>query len=326
VRIHLTPELFQPPVVQVSIARLFYYAVEDRHRIDIDLADPAVAAWLAEQSRGLREEVTFAVKFSVEVEALEPSLTRVDVGRFATTDFATDPIKLRIEDAHPFLEEPLSLLLEDAITDRAFLLKMFTQQERDAFQKRLARGFVRIDHGGGLDSMQKRVLEKRANASNRYKLWLLFDSDALQPGQPGTASERLRLMCSDIPHYRLSRRFMESYLPPEALGAWARQGPNPQERHRRFALLDAFVRMRPEQRHHFNMKAGFENDANRKDALSGTLYDDVPQKDKLVLRRGFGPKIKDLFDGPNVTEHALRTDSGWSELRPVVRDLLERLR
>ena len=84
--------------------------------------------------------------------------------------------------------------------------------------------------------------------------------------------------------------------------------------------------MRAEQRHHFNMKNGFTQDSKRTDASAGHLYDDVNGTDKAALASGFGAKIRELFRGDYVTEHDLRADSGWSELRPAITRLLAELR
>ena len=119
---------------------------------------------------------------------------------------------------------------------------------------------------------------------------------------------------------------MESYLPAQALHAWATEGHDRAERKRRFSILAAYISMRDEQRHHYNMKHGFQRDRSRTDASAGTLFSDVPETAKAALEDGFDPQIGRLFGGEKVTEADLRRDSGWSELRPVVRQLLAHLR
>jgi hypothetical protein len=74
------------------------------------------------------------------------------------------------------------------------------------------------------------------------------------------------------------------------------------------------------------MKRGFAGDEGRTDATAGTLYDDVTNEDKAVLRNGFGTTVGALFAGANVTASDLRRDSGWSELRPVIQELLAQVR
>jgi hypothetical protein len=325
VRVQLDTSLFEPPVQDASLVSFFNYALDERHRVEADLAHPAASAWLAEQSRGLQEEIRLAVDASVEAEAREPAHTRVIVGRFAATDFASRPTRIRLEDAGAFLEAPVSLLLEDQSTDRAFLLTMLTLEERRSLEKQAGRGYVRVDHGGGLGSMRTQVIERRQNPMTPHRLWVLFDSEALRPNTPSAQSEALRTACGDVPYYQLSRRQIESYIPGAALNAWASDVKRAAQRRRR-AVLNAFLSMRAEQRHHFNLKAGFARDAQRMDATAGDLYDDVPDGDKARLANGFGAQISSLFQTGHVTEGDLRRDSGWTELRPVVQTLFAFLR
>jgi hypothetical protein len=326
VRVSLSSDLFVPPIEHSLIATLFRYALDGRHRIDADLQHPLIRAWLNDQSSALQEEIQFAIDITAEAEALDPSHTRAVVGVFANNDWGTHPIHIRIDDARRFLETPFAVLLEDNVTDRDFLLKMLTSQERQFVEKQVQEGFLRFDHGGGLDNMRKKVTEDAANGATRHIKWVLFDSDALRPGEPSNQSEQLRAACGDIPNYQLRRRHSESYLTHEALRLWAASGGPRAVREVRFAKLRAFLRMQDEQRHHFNMKDGFEKDAKREDASAGDLYADLTGEDTRQLAHGFGGNIKALFSGATVTEGDLRRDSGWNELRPVLTQLLARMR
>jgi hypothetical protein len=326
VRVHLAPELFEPPISHALLVTFFRYALDGRHRIDADLAHPVVSNWVQQQPETLREEIELAIDLSAEAEALEPSLTVVEIGRYPATDFTSSPIRLRLEDARMFLETAVSLLVEDAISDRDFLMKMLTAEERKILLEQMRLGYVHFEHGGGLGSMRRRVMDRQSDPAIRHTIWVLFDSDAMQPGMPSRQSEALRAACAEVPHHQLSRRYMESYLPARALQAWAAEGHDRREKKDRFSLLNAYLNMRDEQRHHFNMKHGFARDEARTDASAGTLYDDISEETRILLRTGFGSQIGRLFGGANVTEADLRRDSGWSEFRPVVRHLLAQLR
>jgi hypothetical protein len=223
------------------------------------------------------------------------------------------------------LERPLSVLVENFNGDRAFLFSMLTSDERRFFERLEARGYLRVDHGGGLSTMQTQIAVRRRDPWTRHRLWVLFDSDALRPNQPSAQSEALRLECGDVPHYQLARRHIESYLPAAALSAWAFGSPRAGGA-ARAARLRAYLRLRGVQRHHFNMKEGFSGDAARMDATAGDLYDGVPDADKVVLSTGFGRDIAELFRSGHVTEPDLKRDSGWTELRPIVQRLIAFLR
>jgi hypothetical protein len=162
---------------------------------------------------------------------------------------------------------------------------------------------------------------------NLHRMWVMFDSDAMTPGAPSSDSEALRAACQDIAHHQLRRRYAESYLTRSALHGWAAGVPRRADRERRLDMFQAFVAMTDDQRHHYNMKHGFDSDAGRTDATAGDLYANVSPAERQALAHGFGDDIAQLFAGESVTEADLRRDtSAWSELRPVLVDLLARIR
>lgn len=325
-RVALDPDLFAPPVQHTLLVALLRYPLDDRHRVDVDTTDHAVAPWLAAQQRELREEIELALELSAQLEALEPSHTSVQVVRVGPSDFLATPLRICLDDARRFLDSPFEILLEDGRSDRAFLERMLTAEERRFLTNRIHAGFVRLAHGGGISSMTRRVVEEAAVPENRHKRWVLFDSDAMMPGAPSPASEALRAACRDLPHHQLRRRYTESYLPHRALHAWASAPPRRGAREDRLARFRAFIAMRDDQRHHYNMKRGFDGDRGRTDATAGDLYADVPPELVRALAGGFGEDIADLFAGESVTEADLRRDTGWAELRPAITDLLARIR
>jgi hypothetical protein len=286
-----------------------------------------VVAWLAAQSRELRDEIELALELSAQAEALEPSHAAVEVVCTAPSDYLATPLRVSLYDAQRFLESPFVILLEDERSDRAFLERMMTVEERRFFERRMQAGFVRVDHGGGVESMTRRITHEAAVSEMRHQRWVLFDSDAMRPRAPSVASDALRRACRDITHHQLRRRYVESYLPHKALHGWASGQPRREVREERLARFRTFVAMTDDQRHHYNMKRGFEADAKRTDATAGDLYASVSQAARQVLAHGFDSDIAELFAGESVTEADLRRDTaGWSELRPVIAGLLARMR
>jgi hypothetical protein len=327
VTVTLLPELFDPPVQHVLLVTLLGYSIEGRHRIDLDTAHPAVAAWLSAQSPGLREDIELGLELSAQLEPLEPSRTRVEIARSGAPDFERAPLRVPLAVARQFLDSPFVILLEDASSDRAFLERMLTDQERALLHRLIESDAVRIDHGGGTGPTTRRVRADAEHPANRHLRWVMFDSDAMQPGHPSADSERLRTACATIPHHQLKRRYAESYLPLKALHTRAANTAKRDKREARLAHFQAFARMRDDQQHHYNMKAGFDGDADRTDASAGDLYASVPAADRQTLATGFGPSINDLFADGSVTEADLRRDAaGWAELRPVLLELLARIR
>jgi hypothetical protein len=326
VKVILNADLFVAPVQSALLITMVNHALHERHRVEFDRQHPDVAAWVGQQAPGLRDEIEFALDASAQLEVLEPARTVVEVTRAQATDFRHAPIRLHLDDARRFLERPLVVLLEDQVSDRGFLLRMMSDEERRFFERCVDAGFVRIDHGGGVGAMTRRVAEESRDAANWHRLWVLFDSDAMQPGQPNRSSEALRVAAMHLPHHQLQRRYTESYLPRQALHAWAANQSSNRVRQERLARFRAFVDMSEPQRYCYNMKTGFDGDADRTDDSAGTLYDDVSEDARRVLAAGFGNDIGALFRGDSVTEADLRRDTGWAELRPAVRELIERVR
>ncbi len=94
------------------------------------------------------------------------------------------------------------------------------------------------------------------------RVWVLFDSDAQQPGQPSRDSEALRNTCTEaaLPHHQLQRRSIENYLPPRALYEWAGQRRG-EPATRLLRKVQAFEALKPTtDRHHVDMKEQLEND------------------------------------------------------------------
>ncbi|MFC7693838.1 hypothetical protein ACFQY5_34220 [Paeniroseomonas aquatica] len=109
----------------------------------------------------------------------------------------------------------------------------------------------------------------------------MFDSDALRPNVPSDQSERLKSKCLEtgLPFHQLQRRSIESYLPLPALSGWAYN----ERKYRavRHPIFQAYSAMSKVQKHHYNLKNGFEADAKRQGSNAGDLYEDLEQAQKF---------------------------------------------
>jgi hypothetical protein len=115
----------------------------------------------------------------------------------------------------------------------------------------------------------------------------------------------------------LRRRAIENYLPIAALDRWAR-GHDGHER-----AVAALSRLTDAQRHHFNMKEGFDRDAPHA-ARTGGLYDAVPPRVRERLRSGFGSDIAKLFMRSVKVEDA--DSDARSEVNAFLTEVLARMR
>lgn len=330
--VRLSPELFESPADDLSLLGLFEHGWQGEHRVDVEMTHPAVAAWFADQKGNVREQCELAIGASAHEEALEPTSVTIEVVAGSASEWSCRPPRLCLRDARALLRQPFEIYVEDGSSDRAFLRKMMTPDELGVIDEleQAQPPRLRFVHGGG--SRLKTLVEQRAeDPRSQLQAWVFFDSDALFPGRPSSASEELRELCEahGLPHYRLSRRFIESYLPLDALERWGSEN-----REKDLPTVRAFRSMTPAQRHHYNMKEGFAKDLPRK-AEAGDLYDELPERARERLNKGFGKKISMLFHDrhPNkqglgiqyVLERELRRDGGWDELRPAVRELFARL-
>ena len=287
----------------------------------------------------MEEACREAIDSSYELDSREPSRVEVRVARLQAPDFTCSPPRLPLTDALRLLSRPFRIIAESDRNDRSFLLSMCTQEQRDFLLRYEREGFIEFENGGGLEHMYERALELGTvplASAHALLTWLLFDSDALQPrpeGSPSAQSNRLKGACEQtgLSHYQLRRRFIESYLPLRALAGWVTLAPNREGREQRRQRYDAFARLeRPEQRHHFNLKKGFSGDRKRIEngETAGALFDDVSEADKLILERGLGQDLAEMYDPPcqKVAEADLRNDGGWAEMAPVIASLIASIR
>lgn len=324
----LTPSVFGVAggITLLSIAN---YALLERHRlIVVDEEHADYLGWLAELPANAREEWTFVSQRGYEREALEPARYRICVEDRLVSDWAAPVPVLSIKDANQLLGLPFHVVLEDAVSDKYFLLKAATPEQRELLEGKEARGELSFENGGGISSMPRWVQTAIAEG-NAYHMrrWFMFDSDALTPGQPSGQSEVLRNACrqAGIEHHQLRRRAIENYIPRPALESWT-YGNGKVNRLAREPVMRAFANLSEQQRHHFNMKDGMLGDSKRKDANAGTLFDDQGVKEKVSLQSGFGSDVATLFSTEIISEEMMDRDGALAEMRPVINGLLAQMR
>lgn len=313
---------------QTALIRLCDLGLEGRHRILAeDEDDLRFQEWMEQLPAPLREGCRVAFDAGLEEEAREPSRFAIHVVAETSSDWTAMPPRLTLRDALAFMETTFSVLVEDNISDRAFLLAMATPEQRLWLEARENKTWLRFEHGGGVGSMSRRVVGYKQEPLPEARVFVIFDSDALCPGVPGSDSETLRETCEEpppLPHHRLRRRASENYLPREILHQYVEK-PHA-HRPRRRATFQAFARLRDDQRHHFNMKKGFRGDARNHRASAGDLYAGIPPEDLAALGDGFGPEVGALFAREPIAEHLLQADGGWAEMNPIVCSIIAMLR
>jgi hypothetical protein len=324
----LEDEVFSSPRTDsLALLSLFRLGYEGQHRIQTDPlyipeADQALNRWLAVLEPTLREAVVLALESGLEGDASGiPSDVTVRVTADQTSDWESAPPRLPLPVALPFLRRPLRILVENRHNDGAFLKVVAPPPWREEYLKLQKAGWIELDHGGGLGDMQIRA--ETARHEETLRLWALFDSDAREPGVPSQRSESLRRTCLEarIAHYQLRRRFIESYLPVYALLAWAYRSSRAVRSARR-EMAEAFASMDPLQRHHYNLKGGFN-----KDRQTGIPSFYGSHAEDRRLQAGFGESIGALFheeDFP-IQEEWLIRDGQRAETTEMLQSLFRRL-
>jgi hypothetical protein len=329
----LEDALFDPAAgtSATQLVALFNFGVEGRHRVQtVPIYDPSDAAfvdshlnrWLRSQQEGLREEVVFALEAGLEEDTghlmeLEVRVSAVDEPSWDRTGPRLPP-----RAAVQLLARPLCLLVENKTNDGAFVTTVAPKERRAQLTRALEEERVEFVHGGGSDiKAQVRAVAERPDQILRY--WVMFDSDALQPGTPSEDARELQEICdkAKIAHHMLQRRAAENYLPVKALECWWNlSSGNTKNRRRR--SVQAFAAMESPQRRHYNMRHGFNGDRERG---IPPLFDD--QREHPDLQNGFGASIRDLF-----LQHEFQIEDSWLardgqtlETLPMIQSIFRRM-
>lgn len=308
----------------IRLHSLVEHSMTGRHRIEIeDEDDVRFRRWLENLRPEDRSHWIGAIKQGYVLEAREPARRIVHVVATDVSDWSATPPRISLENAAHRLVRPFRVLVENAISDRSFFLRMASEKQREALIRLEGEGFIEFENGNGISSMPailRRIAKEDSWLIQQY--FVLFDSDALEPGKPSDPSNFLRSECSQngFMHYQLRRRNIENYITAEALRGWVYgTGRTKIDRRRAF---DAYISMRDEQRFHFKLKVGFKFEGQH----SKSLYESLSDRDRAALKYGFGSDVSDLFQNESVSEGHLVRDGTWSELNPVVTRLLAMLR
>lgn len=362
-RVLLHPSLFTAArsIVGFQLETLLQLGLDGWHILELPSeAESAYSAWRANLQLAAQEQADFAIRRPAKLAVLTEPVREVEVCcDTASSDWTRSRPRIQLGEAIPFLRQPLRLLLEDSKSDWHFVLTFSTQQQREYLIDREKLGSLRVEHGGGVTKMATTVTEYLEGRGPYWHLVVIFDSDALQPGHPSKQTIALYNLCvggereevvlppaePTLPFHRLSRRFVENYLTKAALDVWGRETafrpPNPPDAPIPESVVQAYLAMQPTQRHHYNLKEGFDGDLRRMHAGedAGTLYHGLDASARAFLKYGMkGGKLSSLYEPRNdptdvtgkrtiylVNETDLRADGSWDEINKQVCQLLQYL-
>lgn len=155
-----------------------------------------------------------------------------------------------------YLRSPLEIVVENATSDREFLLLQARVHRPDLHSVLQDRTRARFLNGGGLPVMRSQY----ADISNKApyvrglprRVFTFFDSDAIEAGCPSREAKLTEAEAkkAGIQVRLLERRSIENYFPVEALEALAQTQPDLRER------ISRIISMPASQRHYFHFKKG----------------------------------------------------------------------
>lgn len=363
-KVILDARLFAGPrSYSLELLAIIGLCFEGRHALLVeppyypDQQHPEVTPWLRALPEQLREEVQYALEAGpVAASQYTSSRPCIRVEEVAHCLWETEEPVLTPDIALRLLRSPLKLLVENRRSDGAFLRKMMSPKYRKSFEEALEKGWLEVENGGGLGELKKRVegAVSQRNMLECGRMWVMFDSDAREPGKASKEAEGFLRYCrqchqeSGLPWlpwpvsaHMLERRSIESYLPLKSLQGWASMGgPEAEERRRK---VESLAKLPLSQRFHYNMKGGLLGDLpadkRRGYRKSNTLIseEDLPplfqQVSDLQVRRhlqeGFGDEIADLFHDKDaverVSEAHLQAEVPDSERLALSQSIIDRM-
>ncbi len=337
-RVIIEADLFRPQNLDknhANLLALFQIGKQGVHTVEVEPRnDPKFVAWRNGESLRTQRLCNFALErgSKLQVRRRHQPLRVAEIAAPLWPD-----LKLPLDIAVRLLQRPLVLLLENARNDRSFL-QTITQLHPDFnLEARIANRHVDVQIGGGIGESKKWIEDERRTPEELARVWVLSDSDARQSWRKGTTQlpqhlssdvRDLEVACTQrhVPLHILTRRFIENYLPLPTLLAWSAEEHLKPEKRTREAKYDAFTKLSPEQRHHYNMKKGFVQDREDKSHMQrvGKFYDGVPPHVLQALEDGFEKKIASRFEN-GILANWLRNDNQEEEAVRIVESILEHL-
>lgn len=257
---------------------------------------PAVfgSAWLADPGRATPRN-TDMMKKMYRATTAPANLHRLTVVVQAVD---ASPNALCPERARDCLEAPLFVIVENEISDGAFLRAIAVAYGKTSILDALDRGFCVLDHAGGKGEVKKRIAACRGKPNQRTgkrlgdlaRMFVLVDSDRLVPASdPGELTPLIEVIAAaNVRLHVLHKRDSENYLPVDVL-------PNGKKTRR---VRQAFLRLRAELRDVYDMKKGFTWKDGRPEVPpeQQQLFSNLSRPaDLKELCGGFGKEVGALF-------------------------------
>lgn len=186
------------------------------------------------------------------------------------------------------LERPGVLVVEDLVSDRAFVDAIIAAYDEDRVQSALVNGWLEVRHAGGGGRILAVAKDEAQKFANVPRVGAVLDSDSLYPGHQTSAhSTQSRMKALGLSCLVLKHREIENYIPNRAL-ATLRPYSKFSKR------IGALKALSPEQRSHFDMKNGLcrrSPNFARMPQNHQDLYANASVSALAALEEGFGGDV-----------------------------------
>lgn len=343
-RLVLTGSLFAAPALRhTDLVTLLNLAERRRHIVELEDEDTWLA-WLSTQHERLQLELHGLVKSSIRLAHDElPGALSVQVEATASApQWAPPRLRLGLADALKLLDEPLGLLLENSRNDWNFLLRLAPGAARTLLQEAEQDRLLEPLMGGGSTIVQQMEARAAHSPAKKARTFVLFDSDRLHPDElhpdwPKQAPEHAEgcgavkyEVCARMhfpdQHHRLMRRFIESYMPLDALKAWCERTGDKADPIVRGNAFQSFQHLADDQRWFYPMKGGFKKDSSANaTARQRDLYMSLSQAERAALSDGFGNYLSSWYDPSNYANELNWDPQAQAEGERVLQHILRLL-
>lgn len=247
-----------------------------------------------------------------------------------------------IEEAIRFLNQPVSIVLENNKNDAYFIKSIiYNFDTTEIVKEHLKNGWIRFENAGGCGNIQNfiegdlKIFEDLALRNNTspekyYRGLIILDSDKSFKNETKKPLHSNLEQCLDnknISHHILNKRMMENYMPDEVFESIEMTTRNLKLKE----WISAYNYLNDEQKDYLNIYSGFPKDdlGNRKalDPNVANLYKDVSPQNLDILDRGFKyPNFKNsfselFFNSDRVNKHSLEIRSKSNELNDILNQI-----
>ncbi len=281
-RIVIDPCVANDPDAHQWLDRILYKIDEGWHvwdTTDTVTDELGATTWIHSSSERVHEMLVTSIRRSAY--PLEPHGRSVRVKAKPS-----NPDEFTPEDAARLAEEPLWILVENRVSDGAFVERVVKELDRALGRMWDRAGHpIRLDSVGGKGQMPQEVDRRMHRKTYRPRFVAVIDSDRRAPDAlPTHDARRLSRTCEQhhVPCWILAKREADNYLSRSLLSARPNVGADHRQR------VEAWNRLTDDQKDFFDMKDGLPEILS---ADEEKLFDRLSATDRATLSTGFGPNI-----------------------------------